>query len=287
MKLASQVTLPIVLGPIAMADKFVLVGDHFQLPPLVLHPEAKAEGLDLSLFQILNDSHPENVIELTNQYRMCADIMSLSNELIYDGRLKCGSEVVAAQKLIIPNITELPIAGTYVERLLEPERRVIFVNEDEVPTIHEISSNDKIENPGEAKVINTLIKTMLAGGINQEDIGVMSFYKAQMRHFFTALSKFKDLEILTADRFQGRDKDVIIISLVRTEVIGELLKEWRRVNVAITRARCKLIIFGSKKLLDGFEQFEGFMEMIENNGWSYNLTKEDVQGISMLDHKLA
>lgn len=283
---ASQVTLPIVLGPIAMADKFVLVGDHFQLPPLVLHPEAKAEGLDLSLFQILNDSHPENVIELTNQYRMCADIMSLSNELIYDGRLKCGSEVVAAQKLIIPNITELPIAGTYVERLLEPERRVIFVNEDEVPTIHEISSNDKIENPGEAKVINTLIKTMLAGGINQEDIGVMSFYKAQMRHFFTALSKFKDLEILTADRFQGRDKDVIIISLVRTEVIGELLKEWRRVNVAITRARCKLIIFGSKKLLDGFEQFEGFMEMIENNGWSYNLTKEDVQGISMLDHKL-
>lgn len=272
---ASQVTLPVVLGPIAFSDKFILVGDHYQLPPLVLHPEAKQEGLDRSLFKILSEAHPSSVIELTHQYRMCSDIMSLSNELIYDGRLKCGSEEVATKMLNIPYLDSLPIDGTCIKDMLDPKRRVIFVNEDAIPSLHEVSVGDKVQNPGEAKLITILIKVMLMGGIEQENIGVMSFYKAQLRHFFVSLAKYKDIEILTADRFQGRDKDVIIISLVRSEVIGDLLKEWRRVNVAMTRAKCKLIIFGSKKLLKGAEQFEGFMDMIESNGWCYNLKEED------------
>ncbi|GAV29289.1 hypothetical protein PMKS-002771 [Pichia membranifaciens] len=272
---ASQVTLPVVLGPIAFSDKFILVGDHYQLPPLVLHPEAKQEGLDRSLFKILSEAHPSSVIELTHQYRMCSDIMSLSNELIYDGRLKCGSEEVASKMLKIPYLDSLPIDGTCIKDILDPSRRVIFVNEDAISSLHEVSVGDKVQNPGEAKLITILIKVLLMGGIEQENIGVMSFYKAQLRHFFVSLAKYKNIEILTADRFQGRDKDVIIISLVRTEVIGDLLKEWRRVNVAMTRAKCKLIIFGSKKLLKGAEQFEGFMDMIESNGWCYDLKEED------------
>lgn len=280
---ASQVTLPVVLGPIAFSDRFILVGDHYQLPPLVLHPEAKQEGLDCSLFKILSDAHPSSVIELTHQYRMCSDIMSLSNELIYDGRLKCGSEEVANKMLKIPYLDSLPVDGTCIKAILNPERKVIFVNEDAIQTLHEISVGDRIENPGEAKIITTLIKIMLMGGIEQENIGVMSFYKAQLRHFFVSLAKYKNIEILTADRFQGRDKDVIIISLVRSEIIGDLLKEWRRVNVAMTRAKCKLIIFGSKKLLKGAEQFEGFIEMIESNGWCYDLKEGDEKTVEDLD----
>lgn len=272
---ASQVTVPVVLGPIAFADKFILVGDHYQLPPLVIHPEARQEGLDQSLFKILSDNHPSSVIELTYQYRMCSEIMSLSNELIYDGRLKCGSEEVANQRLTIPYLDTVPIDGTCIKDILDPERRVVFVNEDEIKSIHEVSIGDKIENPGEAKLITSLIKVMSMAGIQQQSIGVMSFYKAQLRHFFVSLAKYKDIEILTADRFQGRDKDIIIISLVRSEVIGDLLKEWRRVNVAMTRAKCKLIIFGSKKLLENVEQFEGFMEMIKSNGWYYDLKEGD------------
>lgn len=272
---ASQVTLPIVLGPIALADRFILVGDHYQLPPLVINPEAKQQGLDQSLFKILSDKHPQSIIELTHQYRMCSDIMSLSNELIYDGRLKCGSEEIANQMLKIPYFDTIPIDGTCIKEIMKPERRVVFVNEDAIESLHEISSGDKIENPGEAKMITTLIRVMLMAGIEQESIGVMSFYKAQLRHFFISLQKYKDIEILTADRFQGRDKDVIIISLVRSEVIGDLLKEWRRVNVAMTRAKCKLIIFGSKKLLKNVEQFEGFIDMIESNGWYYDLREGD------------
>lgn len=284
---ASQVPLPVVLGPISFSDKFILVGDHYQLPPLVLHPEAKRDGLDQSLFQILSDKHPSSVVELTHQYRMCSDIMSLSNELIYDGRLKCGSEVIANQTLMMPSFNSLPISSTFIQDILRPERKVVFVNEDNISNISEVSIGDKIENPGEAKMITILIKILLLSGVQEKEIGVMSFYKAQLRHFFVSLMKYKDIEILTADRFQGRDKDVIIISLVRTEVLGDLLKEWRRVNVAITRARCKLIIFGSKKLLESNDQFEGFIDMIKSNGWYYDLREGDekiAQELNFLDH---
>lgn len=98
---ASQATLPTCLGPIRYADKFVLVGDHFQLSPLVNNPDAQEGGLDESLFKRLNDEHPASVANLEHQYRMCKDIMTVSNRLIYDGLLKCGSEEIANQSLKI------------------------------------------------------------------------------------------------------------------------------------------------------------------------------------------
>lgn len=100
---ASQVTLPTCLGPLRYAERFVLVGDHFQLSPLVSNPEAQDGGLDVSLFKRLNDAHPEAVANLEHQYRMCKDIMTVSNRLVYDGRLKCGTEEIANQSLQIPH----------------------------------------------------------------------------------------------------------------------------------------------------------------------------------------
>lgn len=280
---ASQVALPIVLGPISFSDKFILVGDHYQLPPLVIHPEAKQDGLDQSLFKILSEAHPESVCELTYQYRMCSDIMSLSNELIYDGRLKCGSEKVSNQMLKMPFFESLPIRDTCINEIIRPERRVVFIDEDYVKNIHEISFGDKIENPGEAKLIAIVIKSLVLSGVREENIGVMSFYRAQLKHFFQYLNRYKDIEILTADRFQGRDKDVIIISLVRSEVLGDLLKEWRRVNVAMTRAKCKLMIFGSKKLLESSKEFKEFMDLINCNGWCYSLKESDEKEMEEVD----
>lgn len=117
---ASQITLPTCLGPLRFAEKFVLVGDHFQLPPLVRaffsinghllndivqvrHPAARKAGLDVSLFRKLSDAHPSAVIDLTHQYRMNEDIMLLSNRLIYGNRLKCGNQKVAKRSLILPD----------------------------------------------------------------------------------------------------------------------------------------------------------------------------------------
>lgn len=102
---ASQITLPTCLGPLRCADKFVLVGDHFQLPPIVRKAEARAGGLDVSLFRRLSDAHTEAVAPLASQYRMNEDIMLLSNRLIYEGRLRCGSEAVAMQALTLRNRT--------------------------------------------------------------------------------------------------------------------------------------------------------------------------------------
>ena len=90
-----------------MAKKFILVGDRYQLPPLVRCEAAKEGGLDISLFKLLSDSHPGAVISLEHQYRMCEEIMSLSNKLIYDGRLKCGNEAVAKSTLKLKSMKGL------------------------------------------------------------------------------------------------------------------------------------------------------------------------------------
>ena len=278
---ASQVSMPVCLGPLALCDKFVLVGDHYQLPPLILSAEARAGGLDKSLFRRLSEAHPESVVQLSYQYRMCSDIMAVSNTLIYECRLKCGDDKVAHQTLHVPflgrveqKFASLPLNHRWIDRVLAPETKVLFINHDEVPA-REVCHGDKIENPTEAKLIVQLVKTLILGGVDQNSIGIMSFYKAQLRFFYRSFgSMFPDLDILTADRFQGRDKECIIISLVRSNDnsnAGDLLKEWRRVNVAMTRAKSKLIVFGSRKLMSTVPQFEGFIELFDSKSWFLNL----------------
>jgi len=92
---ASQITLPICVGPLKYATKFMLVGDLYQLPPLVKNVDAKSSGMAESLFKRLSEAHPDSVAALQYQYRMNSDIMLLSNELIYSNRLKCGTPEVA------------------------------------------------------------------------------------------------------------------------------------------------------------------------------------------------
>jgi DNA replication ATP-dependent helicase/nuclease Dna2 len=100
---ASQITLPTCIGPLRFADTFVLVGDHHQLPPLVRSRDAKKKGLEVSLFRLLCDAHPQAVVDLAYQYRMNADIMLISNTLIYKDRLKCGTKEVAERSFVLPN----------------------------------------------------------------------------------------------------------------------------------------------------------------------------------------
>lgn len=104
---ASQITLPTCLGPLRFADKFVLVGDHFQLPPLVKSTAARKGGLDVSLFRRLSEAHPHAVVELAQQYRMNEDIMVLSNKLVYQDKLRCGNGNVATRVLGVPKILML------------------------------------------------------------------------------------------------------------------------------------------------------------------------------------
>ena len=154
---ASQITLPVCLGPIQLADAFVLVGDHYQLPPLVRNPEAREGGLDISLFKLLSEAQPQAVVNLEHQYRMCEEIMTLSNELIYSGRLKCGTPEVAKRSLKLPDVSKLQNfhrgihAPCWMTDLFSEDVKACFVDTDNVPAREE-KKGDRTVNPIEAEL---------------------------------------------------------------------------------------------------------------------------------------
>jgi DNA replication ATP-dependent helicase Dna2 len=304
---ASQITLPVCVGPIRMARTFILVGDHYQLPPLVQNKDAREGGLDISLFKLLSAQHPSSVVNLEHQYRMCKDIMLLSNSLIYDGRLKCGTEAVASQSITIPNMGALefhhhssstissmthvcpgPIRGTcWIRDLLDPAAKVVFLNTDLLLALsREIAKGQRIINPMEAAITTQIVKSLLTVGIAAANIGVITLYRSQLALLNqnlracggtntsgngAARDPSSAVEMHTADRFQGRDKEVIVLSLVRSNDasnVGDLLKDWRRVNVALTRARTKLIVIGSwDTIRKGNKLLARFCELIDEHGW--------------------
>ena len=343
---ASQITLPVCLGPIAMAKRFVLVGDHNQLPPLVQNKEALEGGLDVSLFKLLSDSHPGSVVNLEHQYRMCSDIMLLSNSLVYSGHLKCGTPSVANSTLHIPNPSALKIhhhtldtipanqlsfcpgpnpGSCWLRDTLDPSQKVIFLNTDRIgSSAQEISNGPRITNPFEVSITTQTVLALLSVGIPAAEIGVITLYRSQLALLKHSLLQHQhqhehqhqrnhstsphnnqqnqkstppphqSIEMHTADKFQGRDKEIILLSLVRSNTsntIGDLLQDWRRVNVALTRARTKLIIIGSfgticRETTPLLERFGG---ICQERGWVYDLREgareghyfEDVSGTQM------
>ena len=295
---ASQITLPVCIGPIRMARTFILVGDHYQLPPLVQNHEAQEGGLDVSLFKTLSDNHPSSVINLEHQYRMCEEIMTLSNTLIYNGRLKCGTRAVADRSIVIPNMDALrlhhrnplsilsadpkkvclgPTRGScWLRDLLDPSVKACFVNTDPLlPLSREALENgSRITSPCEANLTTQLVESLIATGVTPTDIGVITLYRSQLALIKLSLRHHSDVEMHTADKFQGRDKEVVVLSLVRSneeQNVGELLKDWRRVNVALTRARTKLLVLGSKSTLVGNDLLRDFINLMEAKGWWYDL----------------
>ncbi|KAH0579057.1 hypothetical protein H2248_003215 [Termitomyces sp. 'cryptogamus'] len=280
---ASQITLPTCLGPLRYAETFVLVGDHFQLPPLVRNPAARKGGLDVSLFRRLSDAHPHAVVDLTYQYRMNEDIMLLSNKLIYGDRLRCGSKSVAQQSLVLPNREFLCSLhtktlsscseGCWLETLMSESCKAVFVDTDDIPA-HDSRIGDLIENKVEAELVRQVCETLMKTGIREEQVGIITLYRQQVKLLTHQLLHHKDIEILTADRSQGRDKDCIIISMVRSNdsgSVGDLVKDWRRMNVSFTRARSKLIIIGSRKTLQEATLLSEFFDLMDSRGWILRL----------------
>lgn len=280
---ASQISMPLALAPLRFGEKFVMVGDHYQLPPLVKNEAARVGGLEESLFKILCEEHPESVSELSIQYRMCEDIATLSNFLIYDGKLKCGSPEVQNRELKVPNpqrIAKFHVshsAQPWIQEVLDPKRKVVFLNYDKCDYIQEECHGESITNPGELAIVRQCVDGMLECGVDAKDIGVMTLYRGQLRLLKEKFNgaRQKGLEILTADQFQGRDKECIVISLVRSNLeqkSGTLLKELRRVNVAMTRAKSKLILVGSKKTISSVPEIRKFMVLLQERGWAYELS---------------
>ncbi|KAJ6508771.1 DNA replication factor Dna2-domain-containing protein [Mycena sanguinolenta] len=248
----------------------------------VRNHQARKGGLDVSLFRRLSDAHPHAVVNMSHQYRMNKDIMTLSNKLIYGDRLACGSDEVANQSLALPDTKFLDnmhigrschADGCWIDRLMGKSCRAVFVNTDAVPA-QDSRVGDLVQNEVEAKLVFQVTETLLRSGVQPEQIGLISVYRQQLKLLSDLLADRKGIEILTADRSQGRDKDCIIISMVRsndTGFVGDLIKDWRRMNVSFTRARSKLIIFGSRRTLQSAPLLQDFFELVESRGWILEL----------------
>ena len=314
---ASQITLPVCLGPIRHARTFILVGDHYQLPPLVQNKEAQEGGLNVSLFKLLSDDHPESVVNLEHQYRMAQDIMLLSSQLVYSNRLKCGNNSVAHQVLHIPNLeaglaahhhspSSLPTSPPstsiclsdhkcWLRTSLTPSSRCLFLNTDTLPSsianeIHSGSGN-RITSPTESTLVAHLVTTLIRSGVPPSSVGVITFYRSQLALLKRDIKSHAgstaaaEIEMHTADKYQGRDKEVVILSCVRSnsnKQVGELLKDWRRVNVAVTRARSKLLVLGSASTLGESEVpiLKGLVRIMREKGWVL-----DMPGSALEEHR--
>ncbi|KAK1333724.1 hypothetical protein QTO34_006111 [Cnephaeus nilssonii] len=261
---ASQISQPVCLGPLFFSRRFVLVGDHQQLPPLVLNREARALGMSESLFKRL-EQNEDAVVQLTVQYRMNSKIMSLSNKLTYEGKLECGSDKVASAVINLPNFKdvklELEFYADYSENpwligAFEPNNPVCFLNTDQVPAPEQVEKSG-VSNITEAKLIVFLTSIFTKAGCNPSDIGIIAPYRQQLKiiNDLLAHSSVGMVEVNTVDKYQGRDKSIVLVSFVRSNkdgTLGELLKDWRRLNVAITRAKHKLILLGCVSSLNRY-----------------------------------
>nr|XP_043625334.1 DNA replication ATP-dependent helicase/nuclease JHS1 [Erigeron canadensis] len=272
---AGQITLPVSLGPLMFASKFVLVGDHYQLPPLVQSTEARENGMAVSLFCRLSEAHPQAISALQSQYRMCAPVMELSNALIYGDRLRCGSPDVANAKL---EYTRSTSCSSWLKKVLDPLNQVIFINTDLVPGL-EVKDCKTVNNPLEAYIITEITDKLTCQGIRGEDIGVITPYNAQANLIKQYV--LNSVEIHTIDKYQGRDKDCILVSFVRSSnnpknCKSSLLGDWHRINVALTRAKKKLVMVGSQRTLSYVPILKLLIEKVEEGSSILNMKKDDI-----------
>ena len=285
---AGQICQPAVLGAIMAADMFILVGDHMQLPPLVKSEVANEGGYGISMLMRLAEGFPDAVAKLTMQYRMNEDICQLSNIIAYKGLLKCGNDFVRHQKLdqSLSNKFSMidPIYKPWMECAINPNQPVVFLDTDDNGYLEDngvrVGAGGPI-NEFEASVVQGVILSLLICGLDNASIGVITPFRSQLRLFNDnpALheSRSKGLEICTIDKFQGRDKSVIIISLVRSNNegnVGRLLQDFRRLNVAFSRAKHKMIIVGSFNTMQrGSDVLRPVLESLMQRNWVHKVPK--------------
>ena len=239
---ACQSTEPGCWIAINRAERVVLAGDHRQLPPTVLSPEAQRQGFAVSLFERLAESNGATILKrLDSQYRMHTAIMDFSSLEFYEAELLADDSVASHRLVDLPGVTACPLTEWPIE----------FIDTAGASFDEETEPDGQSRlNPREADLVATKVSALIAAGVRSEQIGVITPYAAQARLLREKLPQ-RELEIDTVDGFQGREKEAIVISLVRSNERGEIgfLSDLRRMNVAMTRARRKLLIVGDSATL--------------------------------------
>lgn len=270
---------------IRKAHRVILAGDHCQLPPTVKNYEAMKQGLGISLMERIVEYHPESVVLLSAQYRMHHDIMKFSSDWFYGGGM------TAAKTVSRRTVLDFDIPFEWIESA--PEASPGEAEHEGVSDSHPLQiidheenayketltgANHGIVNVDEAiltvKTLHDYVSKISIGRILEEniDIAVISPYRAQvkyLRELIRATPLFRPIRKLitvnTVDGFQGRESDIVVISLVRSNERGQIgfLNDLRRMNVAMTRARMKLIMIGNRDTLTRHPFFKKLYRYVE------------------------
>ena len=266
--------------PMRRASRVILAGDHCQLPPTVKSIAALRAGLGKTLMERIAENKPEVVTLLKIQYRMNEEIMRFSSDWFYHG------EVESAPQIKYRSILENDSPITWIDTSNE-ENQVTIEGDDVVSgekrddmNFHEQFVGESFGRINKAEADLTLLT--LAEYLTQVgkrrvleesiDVGIISPYRAQVQYLKRLLKKYEFfkpyrrlISVNTVDGFQGQERDVILISLVRSNDEGQIgfLKDLRRMNVAMTRARMKLIILGDKSTMTKHPFYQKLWEYVE------------------------
>jgi ATP-dependent RNA/DNA helicase IGHMBP2 len=267
--------------PISLCSRLILAGDHLQLPPTIFSDEAARAGLAVTLLERVVKRWGDGCTRLlTTQYRMHEKIMAFSNAQLYDGKLVAHSSVAQHELVGLAGVSnrdddddDAAAAETYEARTLAPLLLIDTAGCDMYEALE--SSNDDAEdeesksNAGEAAVVAHHVARLVACGVAACDIGVLTPYNGQVRVLKELLlARFPALEIGSVDGFQGREKEAIVISFVRSNNSGNVgfLSDDRRTNVAITRARRHLALIGDTTTLSSHLFLKRLVAYAEEHG---------------------
>lgn len=264
---AAQALEPASWISILKASKVVLAGDPHQLPPTVKSFQAQREGLGITLIERCIE-HLKSINFLDVQYRMNQAIMGFSNKIFYNNTLKAAPDVQFHRLDIVQNepVIYIDTAGCGFEEKYNPEYKSRY-------------------NPDEFQILCEHLYLLVKAYEGQElpSIALISPYREQVIYMKSIVSEDPILSevplvINTIDGFQGQEKDVVYISLVRSNDKQEIgfLKDYRRMNVAMTRARKQLIVVGDSATIGANEFYQQFIEYCEQEavyqtGWDYML----------------
>ena len=259
---AAQALEPACWAAILRADRVVMGGDHQQLPPTVKSLAAAKGGLADTLMQKVVKLWPQCVNLLTVQYRMNEDIMAFPSRWFYHGQLQAATDV--AHRQVSPLDTPLTWLDTSALTYEERQGRNMSLSNSQEARLVTHTLRDYIEMISPQRVES-----------ERTDFGIITPYRGQarlirrllkMQHYFRKLKRH--ITVGTVDGFQGQERDVIVISLVRDNADGNIgfLRDLRRMNVAITRARMKLIIVGNAETLSRHRFYRALAEHIKKHG---------------------
>jgi superfamily I DNA and/or RNA helicase len=271
---AAQALEPGCWIPIAMGQRVVLAGDHHQLPPTVKSEKAAREGLRKTLFEKCIERQPETACMLNTQYRMHALIMGFSSEKFYGGQL-------------VPHQSVQQAGLEAYDLRFAPDQPVEFIDTAGCGFLEiAIPESRSTANPDEAHFLLERLAQLLSPFDTDEDskhqnapltIGVIAPYRAQINYLRDAIEENavlndllqrRKLSVGTVDSFQGQERDIIAISLTRSNPSGEIgfLSDIRRMNVGMTRARRKLLLVGDSSTLCCNSFFMDLLAYVKRTG---------------------